>query len=264
MNLRKTGFGLVFLLAPSLALSGTFKEDQLQYPRVRTAYAEKEKIVRDTFAQKDIPYPPAGIFLRVFKLDRMVELWAKTGDEGKYTLVTTYKVCYSSGVPGPKRMKNDGQVPEGFYTIEQFNPQSEFYLSLKLNYPNLSDKILGVKGELGGDVFMHGNCVSIGCIPITDDCIKEVYLLAVEARNAGQDLIPIEVFPTRMDDAGMGKLSSLYRKDLPIWGFWSNLKEGYDLFEKQGIPPQVTVARNGRYLFNGEVGQGVASLNGGH
>jgi murein L,D-transpeptidase YafK len=237
-----------------LALSGTFKEDQLQYPRVRTAYAEKEKMVRGYFAQKDIPYPPKGIFLRVFKLDRMVELWAKTSDEGKYALVKTYKVCYSSGVLGPKRRQNDGQVPEGFYVVDQFNPQSEYYLSLRLNYPNLSDKILGVKGKLGEDVFMHGNCVSIGCIPITDDCIKEVYLIAVEARNSGQELIPIEVFPTRMDEAGIGKLSSLYGKDLSVWGFWSNLKEGYDLFEKRHVPPNVTVAGDGRYLFKEEEG----------
>ena len=261
---RKTGFVLALLLIPSLTLSGTFKNDQLQFSRVRTAYAEKEKVVRGCFSEKNLSFPPIKIFLRIFKLDRVVELWAEMEEGGKYTLIKTYKVCYSSGVPGPKRMQNDGQVPEGFYSIEQFNPQSEFYLSLKLNYPNPSDRILGVQKELGGDVFLHGNCVSIGCIPITDACIKEVYLLAVEARDAGQESIPIEVFPTRMDQAGLGRLAGLYRKDLPIWGFWNNLKEGYDLFENEGFPPRVTVARNGRYLFSGGAGLDDSSMSGGH
>jgi murein L,D-transpeptidase YafK len=72
---------------------------------------------------------------------------------------------------GPKRRKGDGQVPEGLYVIDTFNPNSIFYLSLGINCPNASDRVLG-KGELGGDIFIHGNRVTIGCIPIRDYPIK--------------------------------------------------------------------------------------------
>src|SRR5690606_11025729 len=99
----------------------------------------------------------------------------------KFTLVKTYPVCSSSGLPGPKRKKGDRQTPEGFYHIDRFNPQSAFHLSLGINYPNSSDKILG-HSDPGGDIFIHGSCVTIGCVPLTDDLIKEVYVLAVEAK----------------------------------------------------------------------------------
>jgi len=85
-----------------------------------------------------------------------------------YTLVKNYPICATSGLLSPKRRFGDEQVPEGF------NPQSNFQLSLHVSYPNAADRISGSKQNLG-DIFLDGNCVTIGCIPITDDEIKEVY-----------------------------------------------------------------------------------------
>lgn len=104
-----------------------------------------------------------------------------------FRLIKDYQICSLSGELGPKRQQGDLQVPEGFYWIDRFNPASNFYLSLGINYPNQFDRILGKSGELGGDIFIHGGCVTIGCIPITDDKIKELYLIAVEAKSNGQD-----------------------------------------------------------------------------
>jgi murein L,D-transpeptidase YafK len=59
--------------------------------------------------------------------------------------------------------------------LDWFNPQSNFYLSLHVSYPNAADRVLGSKQNLGGDIFLHGNCVTTGCILITDGGIKEVY-----------------------------------------------------------------------------------------
>ncbi len=109
------------------------------------------------------------ILLRAYKQESELELWAKNKKDKQYTLLKTYKICASSGTLGPKRKQGDIQVPEGFYVIDRFNPVSNFYLSLGVSYPNASDKILGVKGALGGDIFIHGNCVTIGCLPISDD-----------------------------------------------------------------------------------------------
>ncbi len=130
-----------------------------------------------------------------------------------------------------------------------FNPQNNFHLSLAINYPNASDRILGVRGRLGGNICIHGNCVTIGCVPITDEMIKELYLIAVEARTSGQSQTPVHIFPRRMDDDGMKVLSELSTQDSSLAGFWKNLKAGHDFFEKGHRLPRVTVDKSGTYLF---------------
>ena len=102
-----------------------------------------------------------------------MEVWIKEASKDYYVLLNTYDFCTTSGTLGPKRKEGDLQIPEGIYTINHFNPQSNFYLSLGINYPNASDKILSDPVHPGGDIYLHGNCVTIGCIPLTDDKIKE-------------------------------------------------------------------------------------------
>ena len=55
-------------------------------------------------------------------------------------------------------------------------------MSLGLNYPNASDKIISQKTDPGGDIYIHGSCVTVGCIPIQDFQIEEVYILAMGAK----------------------------------------------------------------------------------
>ena len=153
---------------------------------------------------------------------------------------------------GPKRRRGDGQIPEGFYFIDRFNPLSNFYLSLGLNYPNAADRLRekatpGI--SLGTDIFIHGDCVTIGCIPLTDDKIKEVYVLAVEARTAGQTQIPVHIFPSRMGAARMNTLHKGFAGQKDLLAFWENMKPGYDAFESTHQLPTVTVGPQGAYLF---------------
>lgn len=227
----------------------TFKSQQLRYPRARAAFAEKEKALKEHFRTRGLSYPPSRILIRVFKLDRVLEVWCSDDDGGRFELVKQYAVCTGSGGLGPKRVQGDGQVPEGFYLLDGFNPFSNFHLSLKVNYPNPSDRILGVRSRLGGDIFIHGNCVSIGCVPITDDKIKELYVLAVEARSAGQTRIPIHMFPGKLNREGVQRLQREARGREELWNFWMNLKQGFDLFESRRRPPTVTVNAAGAYLF---------------
>ena len=163
-----------------------FKTEQMSFPRVKAAFERKESLVREMFQRSSLNYPRVQILIRVFKSEGLLELWGADSTSSKYKLVKTYKVCASSGGLGPKRSQGDGQVPEGFYQIERFNPMSNYHLSLGIDYPNRSDKILGRSRNLGGDIFIHGNCVTVGCVPLGDDAIEELYLIAVEARNAGQ------------------------------------------------------------------------------
>ncbi|HLC82364.1 MAG TPA: L,D-transpeptidase family protein [Bacteroidia bacterium] len=229
----------------SLLVSGqTFKATQQKAARVKSAYSEKWEDLKSDLKKKGIK-ESFELFMRVFKEDKIVEVWLKSTGEKEFKLFKTYAICASSGELGPKRKQGDGQVPEGFYSIAVFNPYSSYHLSLGLNYPNASDRIVGT-GNLGGDIMIHGSCVTIGCMPLTDTYIKEVYILCVEARNNGQQTIPVHVFPTKMNEKGMTFLTETNPKHLD---FWKNLQTGYDYFEQKKQLPKVTVDKKGKYVF---------------
>ena len=241
-------FFLCSLLFSFSFMPDNFKSQQQKFSRVSSAYKEKEMLIKELFSSKGIELSSASVFIRAFKKEKDLEVWARATGTKKYTLIKTYKICASSGSLGPKRKQGDGQVPEGFYEIDRFNPSSNFYLSLGLNYPNASDKIIG-KGNLGGDIFIHGDCVTIGCMPLTDDKIKEVYLMAVEVRSNGQKRIPVHVFPCRMDAKGMSYLEDKFSEDADLLSFWKNIKEGFDRFESSSDLPEISVGKKGEYLF---------------
>jgi len=245
--------GLLFLSSSSWCQGAkSFREQQLQFSRVRAAAKEKDETLRRMFAEKKLDYPPQAILFRAFKKEAQLELWAKGKSSRSYSLVHTYGICATSGVLGPKRRFGDVQVPEGFYELDWFNPQSNFLLSLHISYPNAADRILGSRVNPGGDIFLHGNCVTIGCIPITDEGIQEVYWLAVQVHDAGQRHIVMEIFPARLTEAGFKSLAESHTGQTDLLAFWSNLREGFDLFEKDHRALRVSVAKDGKYLFNEE------------
>ena len=183
----------------------------------------------------------APVFMRIFKKERELEIWLE-GNDGQFGLFKTYRICRLSGTLGPKVERGDRQAPEGFYfvTANRLNPWSRFHLSFDLGYPNAYDRI---HGRTGGNLMVHGNCVSVGCYAMTDGAIEEIYTLAEAALAGGQRFFRVHVFPFRMTEQIMTRFTSS-----PWIGFWKNLKEGYDLFETQRRPPEVGV-RGGRYTF---------------
>jgi len=223
MKRCKTLAFIIAIFTSNFSFGQTFTNEQLRYKRVRTAKAEKEKVLKKEFQQCGLSYPPQNIFIKIIKDEKILELYVK--EEGNYQLFKTYPFCAASGTLGPKRKEGDLQVPEGIYYIDRFNPASNFYLSLGINYPNKQDKKLSDPIKPGGDIFIHGNCVSIGCVAITDDLIKEVYWLAVQAKSAGQQKIPVHIFP--FDLSNTNKIEK-YIKQYPQHGnFWENLVESY-------------------------------------
>lgn len=235
----------IIALLLSIGVSAqSFKATQQKASRVKSAYTEKWEDLKLDLKKKGIK-ENFELFMRVFKEDKVVEVWLKSVGEKEFKLFKTYAICASSGELGPKRQQGDGQVPEGFYSVAVFNPYSSYHLSLGINYPNASDRIIG-KGNLGGDIMIHGSCVTIGCMPLTDTYIKEVYVLCVEARNNGQQTIPVHIFPTKMDEKGMGFLSETNSKQLD---FWKNIKIGYDYFEQKKQLPKISVDKAGKYVF---------------
>lgn len=238
---------LTFSCQPTGAQS--FADKQRRYPRVRTAMGEKDALLHQLFADRGVPYPPEKIFIRVFKQEKILELWVFSRAENIFKLVKTYAVCNTSGNLGPKRREGDLQIPEGFYFIDRFNPKSNFYLSLGINYPNRSDRILGRKDEPGSDIFIHGGCATVGCIPITDESIKEVYWVAVQAKSNGPSKIPVHIFPTKLDIGALARLKNAFPNDDTRINFWKNLQIGYNWFEKHRRLPTISVNPHGTYQF---------------
>lgn len=245
---------IVFLLTlrftepPSLLIKGaddtSFFLQQQRYPRFRQALSEKEAEVVYLLADAGLPKQPKDLFIRVFKQTRALEVWMYHPEKAVYVLIKSYRVCSLSGKMGPKRRQGDLQIPEGVYFIDRFNPASSYFLSLGLNYPNASDRLLGHKRDPGNDIFIHGNCVTIGCVPIRDDPIKEVYLLCAAARTNGQRQIPVHIFPAPMTAEHLEDLVGEYPQHA---AFWENLGLVYDAFEKTHILPKVEVGADGKY-----------------
>jgi murein L,D-transpeptidase YafK len=240
---------LLFWIIMSALQQPSFKETQLKHARVKTAYEEKESAVKKYFTDKKFSYRKFQLFIRAFKKEQTLEVWIKEMEKEEFELLHTYNFCSSSGTVGPKRKEGDLQIPEGVYHINHFNPQSNFYLSLGLNYPNASDKILSHATKPGGSIYIHGNCVTIGCIPITDDKIKELYVLAVEARNNGQAKIPVHIFPDRLTTENVEVLIQAYTTNEKVKSFWKNLKLIYWDFESTKKLQPVKVNNKGVYYF---------------
>jgi murein L,D-transpeptidase YafK len=166
----------------------------------------------------------APIIFRAYKKEAEFEIWKQKTD-GTYALLKTYPMCRWSGQLGPKKREGDRQVPEGFYTITpgQMNPNSHYYLSFNVGYPNAYDRAWD-RG--GGNIMVHGICSSAGCFSMTDEQIGEIYAIAREAFNGGQREIQFQSYPFRMTSENLAK----FRFD-PNIAFWKQLKNGADHFE---------------------------------
>ena len=236
--------GLLFVLQQE-----SFKQTQLKEARVKIAYEDAEAVVKKHFSDKGLSMDKFQLFIRAFKKEAVLEVWVKEKNAATYTLVHSYDFCATSGVLGPKRKQGDLQIPEGVYYINHFNPYSNFFLSLGINYPNQSDLILSDKKKPGSAIYIHGGCATIGCIPITDDKIKELYIIAVEAKDDGQSKIPVHVFPTRLDAGVTDQLIREEKADAATSAFWKNLELVYRDFESGKKLRPVKVESTGSYTF---------------
>jgi len=246
---------LLILLFPLMFLypgttSSSFREKQMNFTRVREAYTAKEKIVDKTLAVHSISHDNLRIYLRAFKTEQKIELWAKNTSDSVFVLIKEFSICELSGDIGPKRHSHDLQVPEGFYHISKLNPYSRYYLSMEINYPNASDSVRGVRGRLGNEIYIHGSCLSSGCLPITDDKIKELFVYCIEAYNSGQEEIGLTIFPEQLNETNYSSLKSRYSKSKDKISLWADLKKSYDLFNKTRVQPTVKFLKDGTHEVN--------------
>lgn len=218
--------------------------------------AEQVAFVTNSKANKPIPQklitemqtkemdPHSPILVRLFKQEAELEVW-KQDKTGRFALLTTYPICRWSGELGPKIKEGDRQAPEGFYNITpgQMNPESQFYLSFNMGYPNAFDRSLG---RTGSQLMVHGDCSSRGCYAMTDEQISEIYALGRESFFGGQKSFQVQAYPFRMTAQNMAK-----HRSNPNMPFWKMLKQGNDHFEVTQLEPKVDVCEQ-HYVFNAE------------
>ena len=245
---------LAFVLTVSAAgtaqMSASFIDFQKTFPRTSEALKRKEDTLKQQFQARGLQWPARYLYIRSFKYDSQLEVWVKNTSKEQYRLFKTYKVCALAGTLGPKRMEGDYQVPEGFYYINEFNPRSTYHLSLGLNYPNASDKVLSDSIKPGGDIYIHGSCVTVGCIPVTDQQIEEIYVLAAHAKDQGQDFIPVHIFPVRFSNKkSVDYLNQMTKTDPDLKVFADRLESVFDHFELTRQLPVIMTNSQGDYVF---------------
>jgi len=222
---------------------------QKSFQKVSDIFKRKEDTLKKQFAARNLKWPAKYIYVRSFKYDSELEVWVKNTQEEEYKLFKTYKVCALAGTLGPKRIEGDYQVPEGFYYINEFKPNSNYHLSLGLNYPNAADRILADSSQPGGDIYIHGSCVTTGCIPITNPQIEELYIITSHARGMGEDFIPVHIYPVRFTNPkSMAYLDKVMKDDPELKSFEKSIKQVYDYFEVTRQLPIVGVNTKGEYV----------------
>lgn len=246
--------GTFLLLADQLSAQTAaspihFIDYQRSIPKIGDLLNRKEDTLMKQFRERGLIWPARYVYIRSFKYDSQLEVWVKNIKDEKYKLFKSYKVCALAGTLGPKRMAGDYQVPEGFYYINEFNPRSEYHLSLGLNYPNASDRILSDSTQPGGDIYIHGSCVTTGCIPITDAQIEELYILAAHAKDMGEDFIPVHIFPVNFNNArSVDYLNKYLQTFAEYTPFAKSMRSAFYYFEKYREVPFVMVNGKGEYV----------------
>lgn len=136
---------------------------------------------------------PEVTSLMVDKSDR--ELYLLHGNK----VLKSYKVGLGFQPNGAKVYEGDGRTPEGLYTINRRNPNSQFHLSLGVSYPSAQDvEVARALGRSpGGDIFIHGEAGqnrgrgqdwTAGCIAVPDKDIEDIYAMV-------RDGTPIYILP---------------------------------------------------------------------
>jgi murein L,D-transpeptidase YafK len=231
---------MVLLSLPLLVSCATDPQAKLNSIRAQRLPVVEQQLVAVNLQ------PGAPVYIRIFKEEGILETWVRNDTAKLYQPFKTYQICAMSGKLGPKIKQGDKQAPEGFYDIavQRMHPGSQYHLAMNIGYPNTYDES---HQRTGDKLMIHGGCKSDGCFAMTNPGIEEIYLLVEQSLGGGQDYVPVHVFPFRMTAENMARYPDNY------WTpFWTNLKEGYDYFEANHVPPAPTV-NAGRYVFMPQV-----------
>ena len=146
-------------------------------------------------ASQDLNAPPAHLLLLGLKQEQLLEVYGRDKKDAPWRPLVSYPFTATSGTLGPKLREGDRQIPEGFYGIGYLNPNSSYHLSMQIDYPNAADHAQAKRdgrSNPGSAIMIHGSNVTIGCIPIGDDAIEQLYLLVAQT---GQENTQVWIAP---------------------------------------------------------------------
>jgi hypothetical protein len=205
---------LALVIAGAIALAFTLfvRTDQgsaaveYAWTRVRGGYTVPDRLdmhggdvaarVAPRFAASNLRYPPKRLAFLAFKDRKLLEVYAKDDDAQPWKRVLLYPIRGLSGRLGPKLREGDRQVPEGFYRATFLNANSQFHVSIRLDYPNAFDRHHGAaEGRvlLGTDIMIHGSSASIGCLAMGNEAAEDLFVLAA---LAGLENLRVIISPT--------------------------------------------------------------------
>jgi len=223
-----------------------FIDDQLVYKNVKQAYNEKLEKITSSLALFNSKVSDFELMLKAYKYEELLSIYVRKKSTDEWFLYHRFPFCTTCGTLGPKVQEWDGQIPEGYYYINDFNPYSSFLLSLGVSYPNSADKLKRPAPRKGGGIYIHGGCATIGCIPIENGPIQELYLLAVLAKSNGQTQIPIHIFPFEYSETKMSIASGQFPEHID---FWKNLYSIEMNFDSTKIQRPIAIDKFGDYYL---------------
>lgn len=193
------GAGLILIcvaLAYKLSLRKLDLVQQLKGKRtiatVIELYGESSRQrMKDGFSRAGVSYPPAQLLLLGLKSEKQLQIYAANEDKQLH-FVHSYPILGTSGVLGPKLKEGDKQMPEGFYEIQELEPNSSYHVALRVNYPSPFDKEVGKldgRTNLGCDIMIHGKDCSIGCLAMGDPASEDLFVLVHDSGLANTSLI---------------------------------------------------------------------------
>lgn len=116
----------------------------------------------------------------------------------------SYRVALGRDPVGAKQQEGDNKTPEGIYTIDSRNPQSDFHLGLHISYPSDEDKARAARRGVsaGFDIMIHGiqnghgwigafhrlHDWTAGCVALTDEEMDELWRVTADGT-------PVEIRP---------------------------------------------------------------------
>jgi murein L,D-transpeptidase YafK len=119
-------------------------------------------------------------------------------------VIKSFDISLGLSPDGAKRREGDFRTPEGLYYLEMKNPNSDFFLSIKVSYPSMQDRQLARRRGVdpGGQIMIHGHPnepkypVSYyqgsdwtdGCIAVSNSAMVDIWLMTATST-------PIEIRP---------------------------------------------------------------------
>lgn len=209
---------------------------------------------------KNLDYRYIDILFIAYKSELTFQVWAKKKHQNSaYTFIESFTITNSTvAIPGPKSKLGDSLTPEGIYSVDFYSSfrWSDFYLAFRISYPNKLDHLRrsywNSGGKPGGDINIHGCCVSIGCLPLGNPVIEEVFLLTRTNQNMGSN-VKIIIFPFHFDDTSVKiKHYDIYRNNTKLLEFWNSLEECHRFFKTYNKIPEFDLNQDtGNYILTG-------------